>query len=622
MDLFEKIFQKIVQSEVYKKQKSKPGQLFLRDIEKLLVVFAHAINTEKIHLQLVASRDFVGLYGMQLFLPEKIDFFENREGNKKLYQNLILQILAGRYLKIQSEGEKESLNKDRWKFLEYIHQTNSYLDGLFPEYRIFQMELVQKLETLIKLRSNLQKLHFEFWKSRFISRTTPEQDYYTVIETIRNQSPIDWILNLTVPCRERKKTIQEHLFFSFELKSKESKNNIKTELVKNYSEPAQYIDLEKEKQNPVMHSFEKLETADLYEGGRRVDSGDDQLEDHSRALDELNLSKITRGGRAAQSAFYSETFRDDQNKYIKLNEERQDNYFFYPEWNVKKSVYMKDHCRLVENPLDRSLSKNTFKEDILSQNQFQIRLWQNRIQSLLSEPLWVKRLSDGEEIDIDQVIHDLGALYSQNEIKAHWYMNRKKMFNDIEVMVLFDQSHSSDSWVCNRRVLDITLESLGTMGLLFDSIIETVTVAGVWSSSRFNCSFQIYKSPDEPWSYFYSRASKIQAQGYTRLGPAIRHATYRLKKSVHRNKLMLLITDAKPTDVDGYEGVVGVSDVAQACREAGQQGILHYVLVLDQKQKQHFSKMFSHFTLLYDPKKVSEELFNILHRLIRGSFSS
>ena len=90
MDLFEKLFQKISEREIFTK-KTSPGLVRLQNIAKYLDVFANSVVLGSVQVQTIASRDFVGLYGSRLFLPDKIDFFADPALNRNLYQNLILQ---------------------------------------------------------------------------------------------------------------------------------------------------------------------------------------------------------------------------------------------------------------------------------------------------------------------------------------------------------------------------------------------------------------------------------------------------------------------------------------------------------------------------------------------------
>lgn len=610
MDLFEKLFYKISQSETFKKKQG-PGYLSLRDISKHVDFFSNSMVCGPTAVHPMGSRGFVGIYGTQLFLPEKIDFFIDKAHNHQLYQYLILQAMASYRLGLFGPEELESPIVQRLEFLEHAGTFNNHLDELFPGYFEFQSNLLQNVRDRAKPRAGPQTRIFEYWQKQVLTRGQQQQPKELIDRAYKRNEPVPSFLFLTVPSLARRKNqVSNHV--GDVNAPPPPNNNIEYEIEKTYSGPNQGVDLEKEKANQITHSFEKLETADEYQGGRRIDSGENELKDHATALNELNLNKITRGGEAAQSAYRAESFIDFAASEHGLKKTPKLTEFFYPEWSMKHKHYIRDYCRLVESPLEMAIGANDFRQILLSKYRHQIKHWQSRIQNLFAEPLWQKRKSEGDEIDLDEVIRDYAAIISRKSVAGRWYMNWKKQFNDLEIVILFDQSHSSDSWVCNNRILDITLEAVGLTGLLFDQIFEAVTVAGVWSATRHDCAFQVYKGRDDPWSQFFKRASNIQARDYTRLGPAIRHATNLLKKSTHPKKLILLLTDGKPTDIDGYEGLVGVTDVAQACREAEVCGIMHYALIVDHKQKAHFTKMFKRRLLLHDPKALPEEMFKIL----------
>jgi nitric oxide reductase NorD protein len=88
------------------------------------------------------------------------------------------------------------------------------------------------------------------------------------------------------------------------------------------------------------------------------------------------------------------------------------------------------------------------------------------------------------------------------------------------------------------------------------------------------------------------RLRAISPAGYTRIGPAIRHALEALDSSGARRRLILLLTDAKPTDYDHYEGRYGIEDVRQALREASEQGVHCLALAVRDRSEAYLTQMF------------------------------
>jgi nitric oxide reductase NorD protein len=421
---------------------------------------------------------------------------------------------------------------------------------------------------------------------------------------------------LTVPCLANEK-ISSLTRGTSNQTQKESKkqDKEKTEIVKPHEQFVESVELKNEKINPVTHSFEKMETADEYQGGRRIDSGNDELQDHSEALKDLSLHKVTRDGEAAQSIYRSESSSFDFVTSSEAMVQKSDSYS-YPEWNSKSSSYLQDYCRVFENPIGVPLQPSNFKFSLEKTYRVQLQERRREIQNLVNTPLWVNRLREGEELDYDSVVRDFAALRCKKEVEGKWYSRKLRRIQDFSVLILFDQSLSSDSWVKNHRVLDVILHSIGIAGILFEDVIKTVQVAGAWSSTRSKCSYQIYKNFDEPWTSYFDCAKGIEPQGYTRLGPAIRHATELLSSATTRHKLLLILTDGKPTDLDGYEGRYGIEDVKRACHEAENRGILPFALAIDGQAKHYFPKMFAYYRLLSRPESFSGEIYKVLLQVI------
>ena len=70
---------------------------------------------------------------------------------------------------------------------------------------------------------------------------------------------------------------------------------------------------------------------------------------------------------------------------------------------------------------------------------------------------------------------------------------------------------------------------------------------------------------------------------YTRMGAAIRQATQLMGQCKQKRKLLLLVTDGKPNDLDLYEGRYGVEDTREAVLEARRAGLLPFCITIDQQ---------------------------------------
>ncbi|MCB0349048.1 MAG: VWA domain-containing protein, partial [Bdellovibrionales bacterium] len=222
------------------------------------------------------------------------------------------------------------------------------------------------------------------------------------------------------------------------------------------------------------------------------------------------------------------------------------------------------------------------------------------------------------ELDIDECVKYQADILSKNTSQVpKLYTTKNKTWLDVEISILFDQSLSTDSWIDNMRICDVIKESLVMMGILFEEILPKISVAGTWSVTRKRCLYNIVKEREDTWDSFYRKVDSIEPQGYTRLGPAIRHINRLMKLSTTSKKILIVLTDGKPSDIDSYEGYHGVQDVKKACMELEEEGVVPIAIVIDRDIKGRFNTMFKNHFIITDPKKLPEQLFSVIKTFIR-----
>ncbi len=246
--------------------------------------------------------------------------------------------------------------------------------------------------------------------------------------------------------------------------------------------------------------------------------------------------------------------------------------------------------------------------------------WKVRLESLVNQRSWKDRQWDGSDISIDAYVRYLSDCRCGHQGDARLYLRSVRASREFSTFVLLDQSLSTDSWVMNKRVLDVELESIALMSFLLRELDEPFAVGGTYSHTRHQCSLNIYKDFNDSWDSFLTQAPSIEATGYTRLGPSIRYATDLLVKEGGRQKLLVLLTDGKPTDYDRYEGRYGIEDIRHANLEAKQKGVQVRALAIESSAKDYFPHLFgkSDYQIIQDPAKLPEALFKIFLDSIRS----
>ena len=115
-----------------------------------------------------------------------------------------------------------------------------------------------------------------------------------------------------------------------------------------------------------------------------------------------------------------------------------------------------------------------------------------------------------------------------------------------------------------------------------------------------------------------ARISALKPGFYTRLGAAIRHTSAALAKRPSRKRLLLVLTDGKPNDLDHYEGRYGIEDTRHAIQEVRRAGHAVFGITIDSKAQSYFPRIFgaSAFAILSHPARLSAALPVLYRHLI------
>jgi nitric oxide reductase NorD protein len=354
----------------------------------------------------------------------------------------------------------------------------------------------------------------------------------------------------------------------------------------------EYVDLEsqKDRDNPLVHSFEKVHTATEYQSGRKQLDGSDQLAEQEEALDELELTKLTRTTETAHS-IYRADLRTGLHTADLAEEPPSTRAHRYPEWNFKQRAYRADWCTVNEQlgPPRGPASSVTLASRRLHGEVLRL---QAELRRLELERRWRNRQLDGAEIDIDALVDRQATLMARRHPDPRIYVRKKVHDSELAMLILVDASLSSDSWVSDRRIFDVVRDSTQVLLESFETTSAKLSVGAFYSNTRRDCRFLLAKSFDDSTRVGLERLHAVAPSGYTRIGPAIRHALEVLDGSGARRRLILLLTDAKPTDYDHYEGRYGIEDVRQALREASEQSVHCLTLAVRDKGESYLTQMF------------------------------
>jgi nitric oxide reductase NorD protein len=285
---------------------------------------------------------------------------------------------------------------------------------------------------------------------------------------------------------------------------------------------------------------------------------------------------------------------------------------FYNEWDHKRRHYRKHWCVLRE--LDVHPGDANFVTTTLAKYAPQVKQLRRTFEMLRGEDKLEKRMTHGDDIDLDAVIAAYADMRSGMELSERLLVKRRKTERDLAVMFMVDMSGSTKGWIndAEREALVLLAEALQVLG-------DRYAIYGFSGMTRKRCEIFRIKRFDEPYSDLVrQRIAGVTPQDYTRMGVAIRHLTVLLNEVDARTKLLITLSDGKPDDYsDNYRGEYGIEDTRQALIETHRSGIKSFCITIDHEARDYLPHMYgaANWTLVDDVSRLPLKVADIYRRL-------
>lgn len=401
-----------------------------------------------------------------------------------------------------------------------------------------------------------------------------------------------------------------------EASNEKQHSNPTTEIKSKAVEEVEVVSVDKKAQEDFMltHNFEKVETVEEFSGLWRGFDGDDSLQEDEDALNEVNLKHLVRTDEVANS-IYQADFRDLANIAESGETENDTVYKTYKEWDFSKKRYKPDYCKVF---LKKGQSGDSaYAQKCIAEHAKNLNALRRKFAQIHQKRRTVKKLQDGENIDIDALIDWYSDLKSGRTASENIYLSKRKKEPDLAILFLLDSSLSTDSYADGSRVLDVEKQAVILFGEVLSEYNVDFAVSCFYSKTRNNCVYHSLKNFGENWEKGKQNIGAIEPQGYTRIGPALRHSQTLIEKHSARQKWVILLSDGKPNDYDKYEGKYGIADVKQALREMHERHINTYAIAIESIARYYLPLMFgqNHYNILSHADMLIHSLAMLYRRI-------
>ena len=441
------------------------------------------------------------------------------------------------------------------------------------------------------------------------------KDHFIQIATAKNGTDFSWLFGKWMKNEVRIES--ENVLRNFSDKTKKP-NEIQplTTLKAKAVEEVVTVELDKKQQEDyvMLHNFEKVETAEEFNGNWRDFDGSDELEDHQDALEELNMKYTVRVDDTSHSVYQADFM---ENTTISESASVDDKGFHhsYDEWDFSKNSYKENFCKVY--PKSQLKSDTEYYKKTLIKNASTLMGLRKMLTNVNNKMQQQKRQTQGDEFDIDAITDLYVDVHSRRTPSDKIYISNRKKEKDLSILILLDLSLSSDGYAAGNRVIDVEKEVSILFGEILNEFNIDFSIDSFYSKTRNHSTYLTIKDFDENWNIAKHKVGAVEPSGYTRIGAALRHAGVRLDKRNTKNKWVILISDGKPNDYDKYEGKYGINDVKQALRELNSKNINSYALAIEAEAKYYLPQMFgqNHYQILTTPVELLQSLVKLYEKI-------
>lgn len=291
----------------------------------------------------------------------------------------------------------------------------------------------------------------------------------------------------------------------------------------------------------------------------------------------------------------------------------------FDEWDSDAARYARRAAtvRLYEPEEDDA----RWSTDTLQRHAALVRQIRQQFERLRARRALLGRQRAGDDLDVAACVRAIVDRRIGEAPDDRLYVDARPARRGLALSLLVDVSGSTEAGVTEElRIVDLEKIALLLASEALDALGDLYAVHTFAGKNANNVKLTTIKDFSERnGDAMRRRVAGLRPGGFTRLGAAVRYATHQLAHQSAGHRLLLILSDGRPNDVDRYQGPYGVEDSRQAIMEARASGVYPFCLTVDRDASEYLPRIFgtTGHTVLQRPEQLPTALLGVVRALIR-----
>ena len=345
-----------------------------------------------------------------------------------------------------------------------------------------------------------------------------------------------------------------------------------------------------------------------------------QVRKYVSAVEMANEVDVETAGDDAQEVWICATeffpYEDEGVSYNEMEgKEPVSEPYHYQEWDYQAQLFRPDWATVLERRQGRADPERM--DAILTKHKPIASRIRHLIDALQPQGIVRRRgYEEGEELDLNAAIRAMVDIRRGIMPDPRINIRITRHLRDLAIVVLMDLSESTNEPIDgddpeSPTILELTREATGLLAWAIDSIGDAFAVHGFASDGRHDVQYYRFKDFNQRYEdEAKSRLAGMKGGLSTRMGAALRHAGWHLSQQSASKRLVLLITDGEPADIDERDPQYLRHDAKKAVEDLRRVGINSYCLTLDPNADRYVARIFGEnsYSIVDQVERLPERL--------------